>query len=47
MDARVKPAHDADFAEVLGDIRDSGVVPQNKEAAPAIGRLDEGVYIPK
>ncbi|MGB3488638.1 MAG: hypothetical protein WBA37_10955 [Xanthobacteraceae bacterium] len=47
MDARVKPAHDADIAEVLEDIRDFGVVLQNEEAAPAIGRLDEGVYIPK
>jgi hypothetical protein len=47
MDARVKPAHDADIAEVLEDIRDYGVVPQNGEAASAIGRLDEGVYTPK
>jgi hypothetical protein len=47
MDARVKPAHDADIAEVLEDTRDSGVVSQSEEAAPAIGRRDEGVYIPK
>jgi hypothetical protein len=31
----------------LENIRESGIEPQNGEAATAIRRLDEGVYIPK
>ncbi len=33
--------------KTLEDIRDSGIEPQNTDAAMSISNLDEGVYIPK
>jgi hypothetical protein len=45
MDARVKPAHDADIGgrETLPLLK----LDRAAEVATAIRRLDEGVYIPK
>jgi len=53
VQVRLKAAHSVlalypDLArKALEDIRDSGIEPQNGEAASAIGRPDEGIYIPK
>ncbi len=53
IQVRLKAAHSVlalypdQARKALEDIRDSGIVPQNGEAASAIGRLDEGLYIPK
>ncbi|MBN8963288.1 MAG: DUF2019 domain-containing protein [Rhizobiales bacterium] len=53
VQVRLKAAHSVlalypDLArKVLEDIRDSGIVPQNGDAATSIRHLDEGVYIPK
>ncbi|MBN8963286.1 MAG: DUF2019 domain-containing protein [Rhizobiales bacterium] len=53
VQVRLKAAHSVlalypdQARKTLEDIRDSGIVPQNGEAASAIRRLEEGVYIPK
>jgi hypothetical protein len=53
VEVRLKAAHSVlalypDLArKALEDIRDSGIEPQNGDAATSIRRLDEGVYVPK